>query len=90
MVYSIESGKFIQGPTGLPVWDILWSVEFDSFDEAKANMFVLSESLIEHYKFHKELNSQFRMVDDSSKQPVRIYHYITVNYPNVTLPSKEL
>jgi len=85
MIYSIESGSFKKGE-----WIVEWSIEFNSFEGAKMNMGILCDSIFKYANIHKDLNSQFRMVDDSCKKPVRIYHYVTQAHPKLSLFSKKL
>jgi hypothetical protein len=90
MIYRIEFGSWDFTPGRPPKWVIEWMLEYETFERAKECIKHISQDVQNDVEYHKEEKTQVRMTDDSNEKNPRIYHYITAQYPGVTLPSKEL
>lgn len=90
MNYIIEYGKFVGN-------DWVSSIELpfeDDFDAAKDYMIRCAAVLADEFDFATSSDEivNIRLIDDSPRQknekmPVRVIHYVTPWYPNVSLPS---
>jgi hypothetical protein len=53
-------------------------------------MEILSDDLIEDREEHLKTQTSHKMYDNHAKPNPHLHHYIDVNYPKLSLPSREL
>lgn len=84
MKYDIEFGNFSGSK-----WVNTFVLSCDTFDKAKAYLISVSDELKNDNDYHLKENTNVRMVVAESN-PLKIIHYITATFPNVSLSSQEL